>query len=154
MADDTDKIIQLHLPLIWWREKPISVWRDRHHVSSIDRPTEDAALDNVYYARRAVDGKFGRKLNGLERKVYFYELRSYEIHPKWYTEADRIKWIAKKTGMQISEVKDTLHSVKLSLRDLIRIDDIAIELSYKRAAKEILQELAVEYEMQRDRIAA
>lgn len=153
MADD-DKIIQLPLPLIWWREKDIVVWRDRHHVSSVQRPTEDLAFDNVYYSRRAVDGKFGRELNGLERKVYFYELRSYEIHPKWYTEADRVKWIASKTGMPITAVKDTLHSVKIILRELVRVDDILIEQSYKNAAKEILHELASEYETRKQFIAA
>jgi hypothetical protein len=149
----TDKIIQLELPLVWW-QKPVSTWKDRHHVSSVNRPTEDNALDNIYYAHRAMSGEFGRELNGLERKVYFYELRSYEIHPKWYTELDRMKWVAAMTGMPISAVKDVLYGVKIILKELVQIEDIGIEQRIKDVAIDILKELSAEYEARKHYLAA
>ena len=149
----TDKIIQLPLPLNW-HQQPQSTWKIRHHISSVNRPTEDEALDNIYYAHRAHHGRYAHDLNGLERKVYYYELWSFQNHPKWYTEADRVKWIASKTGMTISSIKDTLHGVKLTLRELVRVEDIAVAEQIKQAAREALFELAAEYEVKKYRIAA
>ena len=149
----SDKIIQLGLPLVWHQRK-ISTWRERHHVSSVSRPTEDAALDNIYFSARAMHGNFGGKLNGLEKKVYFYELRSYDVLPNWYTEADRVKWIATKTGLGISSVKDILHGVKTVLKELVRIRDLAIDYQIKDTAMDILRDLSAEYEARKVFLAA
>lgn len=147
-----DKIIefprQLELQLVWW-QKP-SLWRERHHVSTISRPVEDEALDNVYYSSRAISGNFGRRLNGLERKVFQLELHSLQKNPKYFTAVDHQNWIAKRTGLTNAMVKDTLNGIRYVISELVRTDDLAIEQAWKITAKEILQELAAEqYAMKR-----
>lgn len=67
-----DKIIQLPLPLVWWSD--VDKWRIRHTVDNVSRPTEDAALDNVYYAARLKSGlRLGESLSALEQHIYKLE---------------------------------------------------------------------------------
>lgn len=67
-----DKIIQMPLPLVWWHD--IEKWRIRHTVDVVGRPTEAAALDNVYYAARLAKGlRLGTKLSKLEQRIYRLE---------------------------------------------------------------------------------
>lgn len=116
----TDKVIefpkQLELPLVWWH-KP-HLWRERHHVSSVQRPVEDEALDNVYAQSRGAKGHLDRGLNGLERKVYRLELKSFHECPRYFNEKERHVWVANKTGLTIHMVKDILNEVSWVLRDL------------------------------------
>lgn len=140
---DAPNTRQSELPLKWWHET--NLWREREHVSAVRRPTEDMALDNIYYASRAAGGKYGRDLNGLERKVYFLERLSRQQCPRYYTDTERQQWVANKTGLSIHAVKDVLHGVDIVIRELLRLQDMAVEYRWKQAAKEILEELAAEY---------
>ena len=88
-----DKVIQLPLPLVWWAD--IEKWRVRHTVDNVKRPTEDAALDNVYYAARLAKGlRLGTKLSKLEQHLYRLE-RQAKLIPAYATESpfERAKWI-------------------------------------------------------------
>lgn len=143
MADNDAKIIQLPLPLIWWHDT--GKWKERHHVSSVQRPTEDEALDNVYAQSRAAHGNLGRKLNGLEKKVYRLELRSLVELPKWYTEVERTRWIADQTGLTVHMVKDILLEVSWVVRDLDTAEVIratSADILWRDLVKEVLIEAA------------
>ena len=133
---------QLELPLVWWHDT--NLWRERRHVSSVQRPVEDEALDNVYYSSRAMSGKFGRGLNGLERKVYFLELLSISRNPKYFTAVEHQRWIAAKSRLSVPIVKDILNGVRHVIHELVRTEDLAINQAWKITAKEILQELEAE----------
>lgn len=92
-----DKVIQLPLLLVWWTD--IEKWRIRHMVSSVSRPTEDAALDNIYYAARLIKleqmTRFGTPLSKLEQKIYQLE-RYIKLLPspkRDDTPAGRAMWI-------------------------------------------------------------
>lgn len=143
MTDDSEKIIQLPLPLIWWHDT--SKWRERHHVSSVQRPTEDEALDNIYAQSRAAHGHLGRRLNHLEKRVYRLELKSFIDCPKWYTEADRMKWIAEKTGLTFHMVKDILIEVSWVVRDLDTAELIqatSADTLWRDLVKEVMSNVA------------
>jgi hypothetical protein len=100
----------------WWHDT--NLWRERYSISSIRRPVEDAAFDNVYAQSREARGGLSRNLNGLERKVYRFELQSFNECPRYFNETERLQWVANKTGMTIHMVKDILNEVSWVLRDL------------------------------------
>lgn len=108
---------QLRLPFdsyidpYWWK-KP-NLWKDRHEVSTIERPTEDTALDNVFYASSTIAIDYKSVLSGIEQRIFELELRSLKqgVLPRWYTSADRHLWIAKQARMPLNEVKGVLDNV-------------------------------------------
>ena len=107
---------QLELDL-WWHDS--NIWRERHLISVVSRPCEDEALNNIYAdSRIAHSVNVAPKLSGIERRVYTLELRSMRELPKWYTPADRHKWIVKQSHLAISEIKSILDNVSYVLRDL------------------------------------
>jgi len=96
-----DKVIQLPLPLVWWADS--EKWRIRHTVDVTSRPTEDAALDNVYYAARLANGlRLGTNLSRLEQRIYRLE-RQVKLMPAYAdsTPFDRAKWIYAQLENQI-----------------------------------------------------
>jgi len=139
----SDKIIQLELPLVWWHDT--SKWKERHHTSSVQRPTEDEALDNIYNQSRASHGYLGRKLNGLEKKVYRLELRAMIECPKYYTEVERNRWIANQTGLTIHMVKDILLEVSWVVRDLDTAEIVratSADVLWRDLVKEVMTDAA------------
>ncbi len=104
------------IPIGWWRKS--SLWKNHYLVSTVQRPCEDEALGNVYYASKMIDISAISELSGLERRIFMLELRSMlpDVLPRWYQEQDRHQWIAKQSNMPISDIKSILDSVSYRLR--------------------------------------
>jgi len=127
---------QLELPLIWWHEP--SIWRERHLVSTIDRPTEDEALENVYQMARFHSGKMKTQLGAIEKRVYLCELRSFRECPRWFNEAERHQWISKQTGLVVTEIKEILATVDTVTFHQLLLDEA--EKAHRDMVREVLQE--------------
>lgn len=142
---------QLRLPFdsyidpYWWHDS--NIWKTRRLVSTTSRPCEDAALDNIYYDSRLVRNVTVHipKLSGLERRIYTLELLAMRECPKWYTVADRHKWIAKRCFLPIYEIKNILDNVSHLLRDLEVYERVMVaidaeELDFRNTVKEVMKE--------------
>lgn len=141
------KPIQLTLwPKEWWHNPDL--WRMRQLVSSVSRPTEDAALDKLYYESRAHRRRdFLPQLSWLERRVYNLDLHARNTRPHYHTEHERAVWIADQLRGQVTgafQIKAILDDVSHVARETERLQ-VAIEKRQRlRAAKESLLEVAAE----------
>ena len=111
-------------PAAWWHNPDL--WRERTLITTISRPVEDAALDNIYFESRAVRRKrFLPELTGLERRVYDLDLRARKSLPHYNTEHDRALWIAEKLRGLVSgawQVKAVLDDVSYVARERARLE--------------------------------
>lgn len=129
---------QLELPLVWWAEP--NKWRERMLVSTTERPTEDTALDNVYYASLMRSNRLKIKLAPHERNIYRKELESHKKLPRYANEDERAKWVARQLGVGVQYVLDTLETVRVIMTNQDIYESLFDEQVFIEAVKEVLSE--------------
>lgn len=136
---------QLELPLKWWED--VGLWKERHLASTIDRPTEDEALENVLIQAKHRGGKLRTHIGKIERRVYMLELRSFKECPRYFNESERRQWIAKQTGYGVQEIKDILASVDVAMMHELLIDEA--EKTHREMVREVMAEMFPYFERER-----
>lgn len=127
---------QLALPLVWWAEP--ALWEGHYTASTISRPAEDEALENILIASKLKRGRMKTHLDPIERKVYILELKSFKECPRYFNEVDRRNWIAERTGIGIQAIIDILKNV-----DLFALHETLIseaESNHRKLVKEVMFE--------------
>lgn len=141
MAEEETKIIQfnkqLDLPLVWWSEPKL--WSERYLASTIERPTEDEALENIHNAAKVKSGKMKAHVGKIEKRIYMLELQSFRDCPRWFNEVERQQWIAKQTGYSILEIREILASVDTAIFRQSLIDEA--EKSHRELVREVMAEV-------------
>lgn len=103
-------------PEAWWQQ--IERWRIRHSVSSVQRPVEDEAFDNLYYQAMALRrGDYRGSLNHLERIVYDLDIQARRYHPAYATDHERATWVASQLPGKVSGPRH----VQAILREIDRV---------------------------------
>lgn len=140
---------QLDLPLVWWSES--KVWEDRYLPSTVDRPTEDMALENIYNHACLKQGRLKIRLDPLEYRVYKTELQSYRKCPRYFNQDERQSWVAKQLGLGVQMVKDILRSVDVYtfhqtlIEEFERVEMLAADIpmsrkGYSKLVQEVMHE--------------